>query len=76
LTGKIPPVCLWSGPAINKFLNFKKSQNEKVSDNAVNQAIGRSLKLFWPDPTLRFDLIKSEECGKEVYHFSRAGGTI
>jgi hypothetical protein len=76
LTGKIPPVCLWSGPAINKFLNFKKSQNEKISDNAVNQAIGRSLKLFWPDPTLRFALIKSEECGKEVYHFSRAGGTI
>jgi len=73
-TGKIPPRCLWSGPAINEFFNLSKSANAKVSDNAVNQAIGRDLKLFWPDPALRFHLEKSTHNGKQTLRFVRKSG--
>lgn len=74
-TGKIPPRCLWSGPAINEFFNLSKSANAKVSDNAVNQAIGRDLELFWPDPALRFHLEKSTHNGKSTLRFVRESGT-
>lgn len=73
-TGKIPPRCLWSGPAINKFFNLSKSANSEVSDNAVNQAIGRDLELFWPDPALRFHLEKSNHNGKPILRFVRKSG--
>ena len=75
-TGKIPPRSLWSGPAINDFFNLSKSENAKVSDNAVNQAIGRDLELFWPDPVLRFHLEKSTHNGKQTLRFVRKSGTV
>lgn len=74
-TGKIPPRCFWSGPTINEFFNLSKSANAMVSDNAVNQAIGRHLKLFWPDPTLRFHLEKSTHNGRQTLRFVRNSGT-
>jgi hypothetical protein len=64
LLGKIPPVCLWSGPAINTYFNLG------LSDNAVNQAICR-MGLFWPNKTLRFGIEETTERKKKTLRFTR-----
>jgi hypothetical protein len=64
LTGKIPPVCLWSGPAIVRYFDLA------MDDASVRRQLGR-LGLAQTDQSLRFRLEETKHRGKKILRFVR-----
>jgi len=64
LTGKIPLLCLWSGPAIVRYFGLV------MDDASVRRQLGR-LGLVQNDQSLRFRLEETKHYGKKLLCFVR-----
>lgn len=64
LSGKIPPVCFWSGPAIVRYFNLP------VGDATARRQLGR-IGLVQTHKSLHFGLEKTMHCGKKILRFVR-----
>jgi hypothetical protein len=62
LSGKIPPVCLWSGPAIVRYFNLP------VGDATARRQLGRK-GLAQTDQSLHFGLEETKHRGKKILRF-------
>ena len=62
LSGTIPPLCLWSGPAIVRYFNLQ------VADATAMRRIGR-LGLVKTHESLHFGLEEIIRCGKKTLRF-------